>query len=186
MEIGIDEEWLKVLYDVLVDIYKETDTPITVGYNEGMINVCVERPQTGIYDFIPFPHFLHKVAVLMETIIDFHPFADGNKRVALLATFYFMHWNEYDFFIPENADDFTIAVAKHEKKLNDILSWLVDHSKRGFFSILRNKICYVSISFWGKYPILGSLIEPLIPLFVPLYPLMFFRYKIMSRRRKRK
>ena len=57
MEIGIDEEWLKVLYDVLVDIYKETDTPITVGYNEGMINVCVERPQTGIYDFIPFPHF---------------------------------------------------------------------------------------------------------------------------------
>lgn len=183
MEIWLDGYALKVLYEILVDIYKETDTPITVGYNEGMIEVCIERPQTQIYDFIPFPHFLHKAAVLMEAIINFHPFTDGNKRVALLATFYFLHWNGYDFIIPKDADDFAIEVAKGEKKLNDILSWLWAHSKRGFRSILRHMICQFYILLCNKCPGCIERLDFFIPLLMPLYPIRFFRHKIRSKKK---
>jgi death-on-curing protein len=183
MEIWLDEELLKVLYDVLVKIYRETDYPITVGYNEGMIGVCIERPLTGVYDFIPFPHFLHKAAVLMETIVNFHPFADGNKRVALLATFYFLYWNGYDLTIPKNADEFTIEIAKGKRNLNDILSWLSRHSKRGFSSILRNLFCGICITLWEDYSVLEGLVGILVPLFLPLYPFLFFREKIAGKRK---
>lgn len=185
MEIGLDEEWLIAFYGILVRIYRETDYPITVGINEGMVSVCIERPLTGIYDFIPFPHFLHKASVLMETIINFHPFSDGNKRVALLATFYFMYWNGYDFAIPENADDFTIDIAKGKNNLNDILSWLVRHSRRSFSSVFRNLLCGICLDL-DEYFGMGTLLEIFLPLFVPLYPLMFFREKILGKKKNQK
>jgi death-on-curing protein len=185
MEIWLDEEWLKALYRILVDIYRNTDYPITVGYNDGIINVCIERPLTGIYDFIPFPHFLHKASVLMETIINFHPFADGNKRVALLATFYFLHWNGYDLAIPKNADEFTIEVAEGKRNVNDILAWLTRYSKRGFLSITRNLFFQICASLWEESSVFEEFIGLLAPLFFPLYPFLFFRDKIMEMRKKK-
>ncbi len=182
MEIVLDEEWLKIFYNSLVSFYRNTDYPITVGYNEGMISVCIERPLTGIYGLIPFPHLLHKATALMDTIITFHPFADGNKRVALLATFYFLYWNGYDLKIPEDADEFTIEIAKGKHRLNDILSWLVRHCRRNPASIFRNIFCGFYIDLWNDFPQLRSLIEIVLPLFVPFYPFMYFRYVI--RRKK--
>lgn len=185
MEIWLDEEWLIAFYGILVGIYRNTDYPITVGVNEGMVSVCIERPLTGIYGFIPFPHFLHRASVLMETMINFHPFADGNKRAALLATFYFLHWNGYDLKIPENADEFTIEIAKGKKNLNDILSWLVRHSKRSFSGVFRNLLCGICLDL-DEYFGVGAFLEIFLPLFVPLYPLMFFREKILGKKNTHK
>jgi death-on-curing protein len=111
MEIWLDEAWLTAFYEAIVEIYRGTADPITVGYNNSIIHVCIERPQTDVYNVVPFPHLLHKASVLMDTIINFHPFADGNKRVALLTTYYFLYWNGYNFTIPEDAADFTIEIA---------------------------------------------------------------------------
>jgi death-on-curing protein len=181
MEITLDEAWLKILHLSLVDVYRDTEYPITVGYTEGMISVCVARPHTDIYNLVPFPHLLHKAAVLMESIARFHPFADGNKRVALLATFYFLYWNGYDLEIPIDADQFTIEIAKGNKNLNDILLWLIDHSRRDTLSLLRNLLCQLLTTF-GDNHALSRLASFTIPLFVPLYPFMFFREKIQKGR----
>jgi len=35
MEIPIDEDWLKALYDILIIIYRNTDRPITSGFPYG-------------------------------------------------------------------------------------------------------------------------------------------------------
>ena len=59
----------------------------------------------------------------MYSIINFHPFVDGNKRAALLSAKFYLLWNGYNFNIPMDADDFTIEVAKGKKDLNDILFW---------------------------------------------------------------
>jgi death-on-curing protein len=177
MEIWLNEDFLKAFYEILVDIYRNTDYPITVGYNEGMISVCIERPLTDIYNIIPFPHLLHRAAVMMETITRFHPFADGNKRVGLLATFYLLYWNGYDLTIPNDADQFTVEIAQGHKNLNDILSWLVANSKREVFGILRNLFCSF-LSIVGDDPIANRLAALFIPLLVPLYPFEFFRGKI--------
>lgn len=184
MEIGLDEDWLKLFYYFLVDFYRNTDYPITVGVSEGMLNVCIERPLTEIYDLIPFPHLLHKATVLMETIINFHPFADGNKRVSLLATFYFLYWNGYDLEIPEDADKFTIEIAKGKHSLNDVLSWLVRHCKRNPDSILRNLFNGVCIYLWNTLPKLRGLVEIFVPLFFPLYPFTYLGYVVRRKKRE--
>jgi death-on-curing protein len=185
MELWLDEEWLKAFYEVLVDIYKETEDPITVGYNKSMIQVCIERPLTDIYDIIPFPHLLHKASVLMETIINFHPFADGNKRVALLATFYFLYWNGYNFTIPENAADFTIEIAEGKHNLDSILTWLMKNGRTTVFSILRNKVFYFCISLADERFGLSVLIEMLAPYILPIYPITFFTRRIRLKKKQK-
>ena len=121
MEIPIDEEWLKTLYDVLIKIYSNTERPIISGfpivldYDEGLLSACVERSQTTVFGKAVYPHILQKAAALMHSIINFHPFVDGNKRAALLATNFYLHWNGYKLKIPKDADDFTIAVAKGKR-----------------------------------------------------------------------
>ena len=184
MEVWLDEEWLKGFYRALFSIYRDTDYPITFGINEGMVNVCIERPLTGIYDLIPFPHLLHKASVLLHTIINFHPFADGNKRVALLATFYFLYWNGYELIIPEDADKFTIEIAKGQHNLNDTLSWLVRHCRRNFLSILTNLFCSICITLWYGIPQARPFIRGLFPLLLPLYPFMWFMDIIQRKKKK--
>ena len=105
MEIYLTEEWLKQLYNVLIKIYKDTSDPIRSGfpivtdYNSAMLNVCVNRPRTKIFGKTMFPHLLHRATVNMQSIILFHPFVDGNKRIALLSTYYYLRWNGYKFTI---------------------------------------------------------------------------------------
>lgn len=123
MEISLSEEWLKQLYTVLIAIYKDTDDPIKSGYpivpdyNLAMLNVCVNRPHTRIFGKTLFPHILHKATVNLHSIINFHPFVDGNKRVALLSTYYYLLWNGYTLKIPNDADVFTIQIAREHLEL---------------------------------------------------------------------
>jgi len=185
MEILLDKDILKTFHEILVSLYEKTEVPITLGYSEGMIQVCIERPLTDIYNFIPFPHLLHKATILMDTIINFHPFVDGNKRVALLATYYFLYWNGYDLIIPEDAADFTIGIAKGKHNLNNTLSWLSRNSIRNFRTILRNKI--ISIYLWSisDNPRFQSLYSAfLLPMVFTPYPFLFFRYLIAKKARK--
>ena len=183
MEIWFDEDWLKAFYQALVEIYRNTDFPITEGYNEGIISACVERPLTDIYSIIPFPHLLHRAAVLMDTVITFHPFADGNKRVGLLATFYLLYWNGYDMKIPIDADEFTIEVAEGHKNLNDILSWLIANSRKDAASILRNLLCGF-LTMLGDNRVSEEIANLFVPLLLPLYPLEWFASKIQRSRKK--
>jgi len=186
MEIELDAEMLKFFYEILIDLYRRSDDPITLGFSEGMLQVCSEKPFTGIYDFIPFPHRLHKATILLDSIIHFHPFADGNKRVALVATYFFLFWNGYDMIIPENADEFTILIADNKKNLNDILFWIHQHTIMSFGSILRQKICYVSTMLDEKFPALAELINSVTtPFFFTIYPFRYLRYKIDKKRYKK-
>jgi hypothetical protein len=120
----------------------------------------------------------------METIIDFHPFADGNKRVALLATFFFLYWNGYDFVIPENAADFSIEIAEGKHKLNTILLWMMKNSRRTFSSILRNEFFTICVTLSNEPFRLESLLSLFAPIILPVYPLTFFWDRIRRKRAK--
>ena len=165
MELLIDEAWLKTLYQMLISIYQNTDRPIFSGtpiareFNDNLINICVKRPQTAIFGKKIYPQILQKGAVLMQSIIIFHPFIDGNKRTALISTSFYLHWNGYHFTIPDDADDFTIEVAKGKKEVNEITSWLKKNSKRDIGSVANSFMC--KFKFWatGNLPPLGELLE---------------------------
>jgi death on curing protein len=56
----------------------------------GALESALHRPQTGYYDSI-----IHEAAALLESLIQNHPFVDGNKRVAFAVTDVFLRINGY-------------------------------------------------------------------------------------------
>src|SRR6267143_1672454 len=56
----------------------------------GALESALHRPQTGYYDTI-----IHEAAALLESLIQNHPFADGNKRVAFAVIDVFLRINGY-------------------------------------------------------------------------------------------
>jgi death-on-curing protein len=191
MEIPLTEDWLKELYSVLIKIYKDTDDPIRTGFpivsdfNEPMLNVCVNRPHTKVFGKVIYPHVLQRASVNMHSIINFHPFVDGNKRMALLSTYYYLRWNGYTFTIPKDADVFTIRIAKERLELNPILSWLTKNTKRTVYNILRNWECQV-LSDQGK--VTASKVfsdNTLLSVYLPKEGLKFFVSKIRDEQKKK-
>ncbi len=57
----------------------------------GALESAVARPQTGYYDGI-----VDAAAALMESLIQNHPFVDGNKRIAFGAAQSFLETNGYE------------------------------------------------------------------------------------------
>jgi death-on-curing protein len=54
----------------------------------GALESALHRPQTGYYDSI-----VHEGAALLESLIQNHPFVDGNKRVAFAVVDVFLRIN---------------------------------------------------------------------------------------------
>jgi len=54
----------------------------------GALESALHRPQTGYYDTI-----VHEAATLLESLVQNHPFVDGNKRVAFAVVDVFLRIN---------------------------------------------------------------------------------------------
>jgi death-on-curing protein len=54
----------------------------------GALESALFRPQTGYYDSI-----VHEAAALFESLLQNHPFVDGNKRVAFAVVDVFLRLN---------------------------------------------------------------------------------------------
>lgn len=101
--------------------------------SKGMVEGSIEWVKTDVYKFIPFPSLISKISALMYALINFHPFTDGNKRTALMATAFFCFINGYELTITNDAPEFTKSVATrtadnpdHDTKLEiqNIADWL--------------------------------------------------------------
>jgi death-on-curing protein len=51
----------------------------------GALESALHRPQTGYYDTL-----IHEAAALLESLVQNHPFVDGNKRVAFAVVDVFL------------------------------------------------------------------------------------------------
>ena len=54
----------------------------------GALESALHRPQTGYYDTL-----VHEAAALFESLVQNHPFVDGNKRVAFAVVDVFLKIN---------------------------------------------------------------------------------------------
>jgi len=54
----------------------------------GALEAALHRPQTGYYDTL-----VHEAAALLESLVQNHPFVDGNKRVAFAVADVFLRIN---------------------------------------------------------------------------------------------
>lgn len=66
-----------------------------------------------------------QAAALLRSIALNHPFVDGNKRSAFMATFVFLQLNGQDFAAPESeVVEYMVRVAAQKPPLEAIADWL--------------------------------------------------------------
>src|SRR6266481_7534676 len=77
--------------------------------NQGSLEAAVFRPQTGYYNDIS-----EEAAALLESLVNNHPFVDGNKRVGFAATHTFLLINGFDLNVTSKAA-FEFMIKKMEE-----------------------------------------------------------------------
>jgi len=96
--------------------------------NRALLESAVERPKTAVGEHELYPTIEEKAAALMHSIIANHPFADGNKRTAFLATQEFLRLNGYRIVASdEELLEFTLAIAEGRLAFHEIVCWLRNH-----------------------------------------------------------
>jgi len=66
--------------------------------NQGALEAAVFRPQTGYYNDLS-----EEAAALLESLVNNHPFLDGNKRVGFAAAHTFLLLNGFDLDVSSMA-----------------------------------------------------------------------------------
>ena len=89
------------------------------GYNSlGLVGVGIEWAKNNITYEVPNPGLLLRAGAMMFAYVNFHAWADGNKRTALMSTAFFFFLNQYGFNITLDSPDFTVEIAESWIKNN--------------------------------------------------------------------
>jgi death-on-curing protein len=108
---------LDVIFPTIVNVERFHEIVIrqrgSSGYNSfGLVDVGIEWARHTITYHDPSPGLLARAGALMFAYVNFHAWADGNKRTALMTTAFFFHLNQYGFDITPDSADFTLQVAE--------------------------------------------------------------------------
>jgi death-on-curing protein len=78
----------------------------------GLLDSACHRPGSGLFGQQAYPALAGKAAALMHSLAGNHALADGNKRLALLATAVFLRINGFRLDLADDeAFELTISVA---------------------------------------------------------------------------
>jgi len=148
------------IHDIVVKRFGITSGVI----NKGLLEAIVERPETTLAGEKPFDNVYSKAACLLESIIRWHPFADGNKRTALLTVIYYLQQEGYGIALPLSAIRLTVQIAKDKKNdskstrnlIKRISLWLVNHADKDPIKLSGKLTLYIRIPY-GFLSILGRI-----------------------------
>jgi len=101
----------------------------------GALESALHRPQTGYYDTL-----VHEAAALLESLVQNHPFVDGDKRVAFAVV---------DVFVRINGHSITAdskAIYDHIMKLFDERTFDMEHLVPWLQEIIRPLAPHLSAS----------------------------------------
>jgi death-on-curing protein len=89
----------------------------------GALESALHRPQTGYYDTV-----IHEAAALLESLLQNHPFLDGNKRVGFAVVDVFLRINGYSITADSNAvfDHLMSLFEARAVDMEHLVPWLQD------------------------------------------------------------
>lgn len=89
----------------------------------GLLESAVYRPQTGYYSDLA-----EMAAALMESLLINHPFIDGNKRTAFIATDTFLRLNGYAMKVDALPayDRIIASIADPDQRFGLLATWVRD------------------------------------------------------------
>lgn len=97
----------------------------------GMLESAVARPRAtwGRKDL--YPGDFNKAAALMDSLVNNHPFVDGNKRTGMAAAALFLRMNGWGLHVGQaELEGFTLHVAADHPDLSEIASWFQSHCRK--------------------------------------------------------
>jgi len=96
----------------------------------GLLVSALGRSQASFEDQDLIPDLFSKAAAMMESLVNNHPFVDGNKRTGAIAAGLFLRRNGY-YMTASNADlvNITMRIAQSQTSLDELTSWLEKNSQ---------------------------------------------------------
>lgn len=94
----------------------------------GLLEASLGRPKMTFELSDLYPTLVAKAAALGASLIQNHPFNDGNKRVGHAATEIFLMLNGYEISAPiDEQETVILQVAAGRLTAGDFTSWLQNH-----------------------------------------------------------
>jgi death-on-curing protein len=97
--------------------------------NSGALQSAVERPFTSFGGQALYATLVDKIAALIHSVVAFHPFADGNKRTALVAGDVALRLNGLCLVPSADVEPSFWSIARGERDVGQIAAWLTAHTK---------------------------------------------------------
>lgn len=97
----------------------------------GLLESAVAPPRASFDDRDLYPDLYTKAAALMDSLINNHPFVDGNKRTGITAAGLFLQINGWQLSAsPEGLEACTLLSAKGEMDVASLADWLRRNSRQ--------------------------------------------------------
>ena len=119
-------------YEILININREITS--AYGLAHGILN---EKALESILETVKYKgrplkskkeNLAEKAAYLLYELIAQHPFIDGNKRTALIATITFLELNGYQLeFEEKEVEELTTAIGRGKTSYPEVRQWIINH-----------------------------------------------------------
>lgn len=94
-----------------------------------LLRSAIGRPQMSVGFQDAYKTIFDKAAAMFHSIINNHPFLDGNKRTSLLTAITFLEKNKWNMeFKRKEAVKFTRKAHNEDYTVEQISKWLKEHS----------------------------------------------------------
>ena len=91
----------------------------------GLLKAAIARPQSTFDGDDIYPDIISKTAALLHSLIENHPFVDGNKRTGITAAGLLLEMNGLSLIAasPE-LEEFTLEIARGNMDISKIKAWI--------------------------------------------------------------
>ena len=97
--------------------------------DEGLLDSALNLPFQSFDGEDIYKTIQAKAARLGFSLINNHPFADGNKRIGILAMLVFLEMNGIEIICTdEELVELGLGIADSSVSYKDLLNWIIDHS----------------------------------------------------------
>lgn len=97
----------------------------------GRLEAAIASQTQNVFGEELYPSIVDKAAAIIRGIIADHPFVDGNKRTAMLASLTLVALNQLHFKAQQGEiEDFAVKVATERLDIPAIVTWLHEHTAK--------------------------------------------------------
>ncbi|WP_089687110.1 type II toxin-antitoxin system death-on-curing family toxin [Catalinimonas alkaloidigena] len=99
--------------------------------DRALLESAIQRPYQTFDQKLLYPSVVEQAAALAESLINNHPFQDGNKRIGytIMRLQLMMHGLDIEASEDEKYD-FVINIASGNASFDEITKWINDHLKK--------------------------------------------------------